>query len=286
MRTRPHSTFLGPAVYSPAFLLRRDGRAGRGRPRGRSSSWGTGRAPAGRRRADRLPAGRRHLPRLRGDPAREPALRRTNPGVPQLGAGGRDPGDADRALPAPGRARSLALRPPRLRRLRPGRRRLPARARGGRLLPDWRFRRVLGLGRRRQHRPRELGARQGLRDGGTVGFIPALREKSEGGLAPTGRVFVPDAASLVRWSGWWRIVQLEQWGIFFVGAHARHGPPRPPLFSVIPPGTNLAGLAVAMEPARALSRTASVLGPIVARDQRVDPVQDPARHLRRDGPLP
>jgi hypothetical protein len=100
--------------------------------------------------------------------------------------------------------------------------------------------------------------------GGTVGFIPALREKSEGGLAPTGRVFVPDAASLARWSGWWRIVQLEQWGIFFVGAMLGMALPALLYCSVIPPGTNLAGLAVATELARALGRTAYVLGPIVA----------------------
>ncbi len=100
--------------------------------------------------------------------------------------------------------------------------------------------------------------------GRTVGFIPALRGKGEAGLAPTGRVFVPDARSLSRWSGWWRVVQLEQWGIFFVGAMLGMTLPALLYCAVIPRGTDLAGLAVATELARALGRTASALGPIVA----------------------
>jgi hypothetical protein len=98
----------------------------------------------------------------------------------------------------------------------------------------------------------------------TVGFIPALRHEGEGGLAATGRVFPPDASSLARWAGWWRIVQLEQWGIFFAGAMAGMALPALLYTSVFPKGTDLAGVAVAAELARALGQVAGILATIVA----------------------
>jgi hypothetical protein len=100
--------------------------------------------------------------------------------------------------------------------------------------------------------------------GKTVGFIPALRVGREQSLAPTGRVFAPDAASLARWSGWWRIVQIEQWGVFFAGAMLGMALPALLYCAVIPPGTDLGGVAVAAELARALARAGRALGPIVA----------------------
>jgi hypothetical protein len=98
----------------------------------------------------------------------------------------------------------------------------------------------------------------------TVGFIPSLRHETGASLAPTGRVFVPDAASLGRWRGWWRIVELEQWGIFFVGAMLGMSLPALLYTSVFPRGTDLAGVAVSAELARALGRTAGALAVVVA----------------------
>jgi hypothetical protein len=98
----------------------------------------------------------------------------------------------------------------------------------------------------------------------TVGFIPSLRHEGGAGLAPTGRVFVPDAQSLARWRGWWRIVELEQWGIFFVGAMLGMSLPALLYTSVFARGTDLAGLAVSAELARALGRTAPALATVVA----------------------
>ena len=92
--------------------------------------------------------------------------------------------------------------------------------------------------------------------GGTVGFIPALREKSEGGLAPTGRVFVPDrrpsrdgpdggASSSSSSGGSSSWAPCSAW-------------PSPPCSTFGHPARDdLAGLAVATELARALSRTAA-----------------------------
>jgi len=98
----------------------------------------------------------------------------------------------------------------------------------------------------------------------TVGFIPSLRHEGGSGLAPTGRVFVPDAESLGRWKGWWRIVEIEQWGIFFVGAMLGMSLPALLYTSVFTRGTDLAGLAVSAELARALGRTAPALATVVA----------------------
>ena len=55
-----------------------------------------------------------------------------------------------------------------------------------------------------------------------------------------------------RWRGWWRIVRIDQWGIFFVGALLGMALPAILYTSVIPRGTDLRGLGIASELARAL----------------------------------
>ena len=50
------------------------------------------------------------------------------------------------------------------------------------------------------------------------GFIPAAIGGERQELAHSGATFVPNAESMVRWRGWWRIVRADQWGIFYIGA--------------------------------------------------------------------
>src|SRR5678815_197356 len=54
--------------------------------------------------------------------------------------------------------------------------------------------------------------------GGRVGHISGAVGGEASHLADTGFIFEPDAANMSRWRGWWRIVRVDQWGIFFVGA--------------------------------------------------------------------
>ncbi|HET7293879.1 MAG TPA: Nramp family divalent metal transporter [Vicinamibacteria bacterium] len=89
--------------------------------------------------------------------------------------------------------------------------------------------------------------------GQVVGYIPTLVSGKRVNLAHTGSVFEPDAASLARWRGWWRIVRADQWGIFFPGALLGMALPAILYTTAIPVGTEVRGLAIASELARALA---------------------------------
>ncbi len=99
--------------------------------------------------------------------------------------------------------------------------------------------------------------------GQVVGYIPALVAGQRVPLAHTGSVFEPDAAALVRWRGWWRIVRADQWGIFFPGALLGMALPAILYTSAIPAGTDLRGLAIASELARALAERGGRAVPLV-----------------------
>jgi hypothetical protein len=89
--------------------------------------------------------------------------------------------------------------------------------------------------------------------GRVVGYIPALVGGQRVHLAHTGSVFEPDAQALERWRGWLRIVRADQWGIFFPGALLGMALPAILYTSALAPGTDLRGVAVASELARALA---------------------------------
>ncbi len=101
--------------------------------------------------------------------------------------------------------------------------------------------------------------------GGVVGYIPTAVAGQEVRLAHTGSVFETTAGMLQRWRGWWRIVAIDQWGIFFVGALVGIALPGILYTAVIPRGTDLRGLNIASELARALvARGGPALAVVVA----------------------
>ena len=53
-----------------------------------------------------------------------------------------------------------------------------------------------------------------------VGFIPAAVGGKKVALAHSGSTFKPDAESLERWRGWWRIVRVDQWGVYFTARYS------------------------------------------------------------------
>jgi hypothetical protein len=97
--------------------------------------------------------------------------------------------------------------------------------------------------------------------GQVVGYIPTLVGGHRVRLAHTGSVFEPDPQALERWRAWWRIVRADQWGIFFPGALLGMALPAILYTATIPRGTELRGLAIASELARALAERA---GPAMA----------------------
>ena len=81
--------------------------------------------------------------------------------------------------------------------------------------------------------------------GQRVGYIPAAVGGKKVNLAHTGFIFSPDAPSMERWRGWWRIVKADQWGVFFTGALLGIALPALLYVTFLPRGTDIRGLGIA-----------------------------------------
>ena len=99
----------------------------------------------------------------------------------------------------------------------------------------------------------------------SVGFIPAAVGGKKVALAHSGSVFVPDAESLQRWRGWWRIVRVDQWGVFFVGAILGMGLPALLYVTFVQAGSDIRGLGIAAALAQAVvTQKGAIFGGIIA----------------------
>lgn len=106
---------------------------------------------------------------------------------------------------------------------------------------------------------------KGFGMGQVVGFIPAAVGGHKVRLAHTGSVFAVSAENLERWRAWWRIVAVDQWGVFFAGAILGMGLPAILYSTFITPGRDIRDLAIAAELAYAiLARGGKLLGGLVA----------------------
>jgi len=94
-----------------------------------------------------------------------------------------------------------------------------------------------------------------------AGYIPAAIGGERVNLAHHGFVFTPDAKSMVRWRGWWRIVRADQWGVFFVGAILGMALPALLYVTFLPHGTDIRGLGISAALAEGVGRRA---GPMLA----------------------
>jgi len=94
---------------------------------------------------------------------------------------------------------------------------------------------------------------KGFGMGAKVGFIPAAVGGKKVSLGHTGRVFRPGPESLPVWRAWWRIVAIDQWGVFFTGALLGMALPAVLYVSFLPKGQDIRGLAVAAELASAMA---------------------------------
>ena len=63
-------------------------------------------------------------------------------------------------------------------------------------------------------------------------------------LAHTGFTFGDDAASMERWAGWWRIVRVDQWGVFALGAVLGMLLPALLYVTFLPAGSDIQGLGI------------------------------------------
>jgi hypothetical protein len=97
--------------------------------------------------------------------------------------------------------------------------------------------------------------------GGRAGYIPAAVGGKKVHLAHTGFMFEPGAEGSSRWRGWWRIVRVDQWGIFFTGALVGMVLPALLYVTFLTHGTNIEGLGISAALAFGVGATA---GPLVA----------------------
>ena len=99
----------------------------------------------------------------------------------------------------------------------------------------------------------------------SVGFIPAAVGGKKVALAHSGTVFEPNAESLARWRGWWRIVRVDQWGVFFAGAMLGMGLPALLYVTFVPAGSDIRGLGIAAALAQAVStQKGAIFGGVIA----------------------
>ena len=101
--------------------------------------------------------------------------------------------------------------------------------------------------------------------GRVAGYIPALVGGARVNLAHTGFTFATDAEAMARWRGWWRIVRVDQWGIFFTGAMLGMLLPALLYVTFLPAGEDIRGLGTAAALAQAMEATAgATIGLMIA----------------------
>jgi hypothetical protein len=108
---------------------------------------------------------------------------------------------------------------------------------------------------------RDKGYGMGSRVGHIAGAVGGEKVR----LAATGFMFDTNAENLSRWRGWWRIVRVDQWGVFFVGALLGMMLPALLYVTFVASGADIKGLAISAVLAQAIGAAAGPwLGVIVA----------------------
>lgn len=101
--------------------------------------------------------------------------------------------------------------------------------------------------------------------GERAGYIPAAVGGHKVHLAHSGFIFTPDAEAMRRWRGWWRVVQADQWGVFFTGAILGMILPALLYVTFLPRGSDIQGLGISAALASSVgARAGAVLGGVIA----------------------
>jgi hypothetical protein len=98
--------------------------------------------------------------------------------------------------------------------------------------------------------------------GERAGYIPAAFGRGpKRQLAHSGFCFTPDEQAMQRWRGWWRIVRVDQWGVFCGGALLGMALPALLYVTFLPRGADIRGLGISAALAEKLGAHA---GPLLA----------------------
>jgi hypothetical protein len=100
--------------------------------------------------------------------------------------------------------------------------------------------------------------------GERAGYIPAAGgPKVE--LAHVGFTFARSDEAMDRWRGWWRVVAVDQWGVFFTGAILGMMLPALLYVAFLPRGTDIQGLGISAALASAVgARAGTVVAILIA----------------------
>jgi hypothetical protein len=98
-----------------------------------------------------------------------------------------------------------------------------------------------------------------------AGYIRAATSREKVQLAHSGFTFAPDAESMSRWRGWWRIVRADQWGVFCIGALLGMALPALLYVTFLPPGTDIRGLGISAALAEGMgAEVGALFGVVIA----------------------
>ena len=100
--------------------------------------------------------------------------------------------------------------------------------------------------------------------GERAGYIPAAGgPKVE--LAHVGFTFAPSDEAMDRWRGWWRVVSVDQWAVFFAGAILGMVLPALLYVTFLPRGTDIQGLGISAALASAVgARAGAAVATVIA----------------------
>jgi hypothetical protein len=100
--------------------------------------------------------------------------------------------------------------------------------------------------------------------GERAGYIPAAAGPKVH-LAHVGFTFQSSAESMDRWRGWWRVVSVDQWGVFFAGAILGMVLPALLYVTFLPRGTDIQGLGISAALASAAgARAGTAVATVIA----------------------
>jgi hypothetical protein len=88
--------------------------------------------------------------------------------------------------------------------------------------------------------------------GGKVGYIPAAIGGKVVHVSPVGKVPMPTEKNLSNWKGWWKLLNIDQWGVFYFGAMIGMFLPGILYVAVLPRGSSLASWGIAASAASGL----------------------------------
>jgi hypothetical protein len=95
---------------------------------------------------------------------------------------------------------------------------------------------------------------------GKIGYIPALIGGKSVHVSSCGRVAMPTAENISRWKGWWKLLNIDQWGVFYFGAMAGMFLPGILYVAVLPAGQSLPSWGIAASSASGLIKQLGSFG--------------------------